>query len=296
MAARRRAGVEWWEFLGASTLHEPCDVVYDSEASLRSLLDGLVRAGHPILLSRLAADSSTARAVEHLSRRRAIPVLRNTASSRYVSVDRTWDAFQKGLSSRRRYDLRRARNRAEAIGPVHTEIVRPSPEQFPASFDLFAAVEASGWKGDRGSAVRGRPEMWEFFLRVGLEAAEEGRCVLSLLRVGGEIAAAQLAVEWDRRLWALKIGYDERFARCSPGIQLTHATLRYVFDQGLRAYEFLGSDEPWLAMWRPTSREYVTAAVYPARPGGLWALGGDAATFLVSRLSRRLRRGGEMMS
>ena len=88
------------------------------------------------------------------------------------------------------------------------------------------------------------------------------------------------------------VHYDERFARCSPGIQLTHATIRYAFDRGLRSYEFLGSDEPWLQVWRPATRDHTSAILYPVNARGLLALGGDASRFAWSRLSRRPRGGG----
>jgi CelD/BcsL family acetyltransferase involved in cellulose biosynthesis len=61
----------------------------------------------------------------------------------------------------------------------------------------------------------------------------------------GERAAARMAVEYGDRLWEIKIDYDERFSRCSPGILLTHETLRWTCERHLISHEFLGTAEPW---------------------------------------------------
>ena len=68
----------------------------------------------------------------------------------------------------------------------------------------------------------------------------------------------QLAVECGERFWLLKIGYDEEFARCSPGVLLMLHTVRYAATRGLKSYELLGRVEPWTRVWArsrvPTSR------------------------------------------
>ncbi len=40
---------------------------------------------------------------------------------------------------------------------------------------------------------------------------------IAFLRIAGRPVAMQIAVERAQRLWLLKIGYDEEYARCSPG-------------------------------------------------------------------------------
>jgi hypothetical protein len=84
--------------------------------------------------------------------------------------------------------------------------------------------------------------------------------------------ATILGIEEAGRFWVLKIGYDEQWARCSPGIQLTMETIKYAFDRGLDGYEFLGSEESWQAMWPHDHRPFISVSVYPISPGGLWAI------------------------
>ncbi len=84
--------------------------------------------------------------------------------------------------------------------------------------------------------------------------------------------AVQFAIEEARRFWLLKIGYDEKFARCSPGNLLVCETLRYAARQGLESYEFLGSSDHWTRSWTLDERQTVCLQFYPYSIAGLAAL------------------------
>src|SRR5206468_8833130 len=110
---------------------------------------------------------------------------------------------------------------------------------------------------------------------------------------GGQPVAMQLAVESGGRFWLLKIGYDERFARCSPGTLLTIEMLRYAASRRLRSYEFLGTVEPWTLMWTRFIRPCVSLLAYPATPPGMAALVADAVTVGSRKLARLAGRGDD---
>ncbi len=104
------------------------------------------------------------------------------------------------------------------------------------------------------------------------------------MRINGEVAAERLAVEHAGRLWELKIGYNEKFRRCAPGLLLTHETLRYVFERGLKAYEFLGHEEDWERIWAADNvHRYVSFRLYPLSVGGSLGLVMDASRYIFSR-------------
>ena len=103
------------------------------------------------------------------------------------------------------------------------------------------------------------------------------------------MAAVQIGIEFDRRLWVLKIGYDEAYARCSPGIQLSHEMIRHAVERGLDSYEFLGAEEPWQSAWPGNRREYVTLILLPWSTRGVWVLGIVSARNAASRVTRILR-------
>ena len=100
-------------------------------------------------------------------------------------------------------------------------------------------------------------------------------------------AATQIAVVSGGGYWLLKVGYDEAFARCSPGNLLMLETLRYAAGSGLQSYEFLGSAEPWTEMWTDRLRPCVSVWAYPNNFRGAAAIASDAMRFGWQRLSRR---------
>ncbi len=60
-------------------------------------------------------------------------------------------------------------------------------------------------------------------------------------------------------------------------------TIKYVFEQGLDGYEFLGSEEPWQAMWPHDRRLLISLTMYPISPGGLWAIAADFRRLVLRR-------------
>ena len=93
----------------------------------------------------------------------------------------------------------------------------------------------------------------------------------------------QVAAVHGGRWWVLKIGYDERWAEHSPGIQLMWDVLREAFQLRLASFEMLGSAEPWLSIWTREQRAYRTLAFYPYNGRGMVALGADIMRAFAQR-------------
>lgn len=275
------------ECMGVSALYEPCDLLYDDEESLNELLAAIRRCGRTVVLQRLPRSSSTGDALDGL---RAVVARKNSTPSLFVECSGSWDDFCATLSSRRRYDLRRARRRAEEHGEVAVEIVRPTPREFHDLLPIVVEVEAAGWKGRRGSALQENDRLRRFFSSYGEMAARQQMLTLSFLKIGDRHAAVQLGVEYGGSFWVLKIGYDERWAKCSPGMQLTHEMVRYSFERGLSRYELLGAEEPWQRVWAGGEREHMTAVIYPFNPSGMAGLARDGAGSILRRIRRAAPR------
>ena len=62
-----------------------------------------------------------------------------------------------------------------------------------------------------------------------------------------------------------------------------HETIRYAFENGLEAYEFLGSDALWIQMWTDQKHPYITARIYPLSIKGQSGLARD----IVSAIRKR---------
>jgi CelD/BcsL family acetyltransferase involved in cellulose biosynthesis len=268
------------ELVGARDLYEPGDFAYRDADALASLAAELRQRKERFVIPRIAATSPTVSALGRAFRGRGALFVRPAGATPVVLLGRD---PEEAFSSRRRSDVRRARRRAEELGEVAAEIALPTAAELPALLKGFYDVEAAGWKGEGGTALVNDPERRQFFDEYARAAAAEGTLRVASLRIGGEVAAMQLAVEQGRRLWLLKIGYDERFARCSPGTLLLLETLRWAAGAELEAVELLGRREGWTRVWTDEARDCVAVHAYPATARALGSLVSDAA-----RQSKRL--------
>jgi hypothetical protein len=103
---------------------------------------------------------------------------------------------------------------------------------------------------------------------------------IAFLRVDRRAIAMQLAIESGGAWWLFKIGFDESFARCSPGSLLMH-TIGHAARSGLARYELLGEVEPWIAqLWTREEHPTLRVRTYPFGLRGAAALVQDGAFWL----------------
>ncbi len=289
---RRDDTVSRLELLGVEELGEPSDLLAADPAALAQLAEGLVETGQPIHLKRVLADSPTVSALRRAYRGRGVVISRPHAAYPWVSLDETRSNPERQLNAGRRSDLRRSRRIAEGMGPVSIEVLSPSDAGLGPLLEQAFRVEAASWKGRGGSAVLHDPARGQFFRRYADSASRRGILRLGFLRIGGCAAAMQLAVETNERIWLFKMGYDEKFARCSPGTLLMLEMLRYAAERGLRSYELLGTVEPWTRVWTQLARPCVSLRAYPRTGHGMAALMVDVARAGGRKLGR-LAGGGD---
>ena len=267
------------ELLGAEELGEPGDLLAADAPALGSLADALVRTGEPIHLKKIPAESPTVEALRRAYRGRGLVICRPHAPSPWLPLDVSWTRPEERFTARRRSDVRRARRIALEAGPVSVEALSPTPAELSPLLEEAFRVEAAGWKGRLHSAVLNDSGRATFFRRYAHAAAGQGLLRLGFLRIGDRAAAMQIGVVSGGRFWLLEIGYDEAFARCSPGTLLMLEMLRHAADRGLRSYEFLGAAETWTTAWTRLTRPSVSVRAYPATSHGLTALTVDVARF-----------------
>jgi CelD/BcsL family acetyltransferase involved in cellulose biosynthesis len=277
---------------GAATLYEPSDLLAADALGLHEIVTQLYRSGLPLELRRVGAASATVDVVRRVYRR-GLVLVRASQPYPFLPLTPSWTAPESQLASQRRYDLRRAQRRAAELGPVRFELLAPRADEVDGLLRTALGVEARSWKARSGSALLLDAARAPFYRDYARAAARRGWLRLALLHVGERVAAMQLAVVWDDAFWLLKIGHDEEFARCSPGILLLCESIRHAAGRGLRSYEFLGVAEPWIQAWTPHVRECVNIRAYPPSVRGAGVLAWDAGRALRRRAERLLRRRAE---
>ena len=263
--------VDRLEMLGASVLHEPTGFLYDSDDSLRALCHGVVALSRPLWLRRVPGDEPIRAALATATTGRGLLMQSSGGECPFLLSPASWDEYLKSRSSQRRYDLRRARRRLQEQGAMKFLCLAPGPDEVDTLLESAFAIESSGWKGRAGSAILHRPELREFFSRYARRACDAGQLRLCFLMLDGRPLAVEIAVEASESFWVLKVGYEERWANCSPGLQLMAECIRLTMERGIRTHEFLGSAEAWIQPWASGTRSYHSFRYYPWHWRGLMA-------------------------
>jgi CelD/BcsL family acetyltransferase involved in cellulose biosynthesis len=273
------------EPLGMAQLYEPTDFLFADGPALAALADALARLRRPVLVRRIPDGSPTLRALRQAFARRGLLVTRPSSGSPVVALHAGWRGPEGGLSPGRRSDLRRARRRAQAIGEVRYALHAPAAHEVGPLLERAFAIEAASWRAQSGSALTLDDRRAAFMRRFAHGSAGEGTLRIGLMTIAGEGAAMQIAVEQDERLWLLKIAYDARFARCSPGSLLLLETLRDAAARGLRACELLGTAERWTSAWASGEHAIVAVRAYPLHARSLIGLSGSLRRSVGRRLA-----------
>jgi CelD/BcsL family acetyltransferase involved in cellulose biosynthesis len=147
-----------------------------------------------------------------------------------ASLDATGDAdalLQDALGAKKLKELRRLRHRLAEHGAVRFDVAK-SPDEVAAATETFMKLEASGWKGARGTALAQDAGDAAFIRRATAALAATGQCEIVTLRAGATPAAAGIVLRHQDRAFYFKLGVDERFAKFSPGVQLTLDLTRHL--------------------------------------------------------------------
>jgi len=209
--------------------------------------------------------------------------------SPFVRLPAHWEVFERGLGSKTRTALRRRRRSLAASGRVELERVTGGP-RLQACLDEALALEAAGWKGRVGTAIRNDPATLGFYTGLAHAAAERGALALWMLRVDGRAIAFQYALAHRDRELLLKQGYDEAFRAFGPGQLLMEEVLRDGVQRGMVEFDLLGDDTPAKRTWTSQVRRHQWLFVFRGMRGRLLHALKFGAAPRARRLLARLRR------
>lgn len=147
-----------------------------------------------------------------------------------AALDATRDAedlLREALGAKKLKELRRQRNRLAEMGEVIFAIASTPEDAMPA-LEVFLKLEASGWKARRGTALIQDEHDAAFIRRAVRDMSARGQCEIVTLYAGETPLAAAIVLRHLDRAFYFKLGVDERFAKFSPGVQLTLDLTRHL--------------------------------------------------------------------
>jgi CelD/BcsL family acetyltransferase involved in cellulose biosynthesis len=171
-------------------------------------------------------------------------------------------AFDEMVSHKRRRELDRQLRRLCEVGAVSFMSAR-SPTEIESAFGMFSALEGSGWKGRRGTALVRRQNVHEFARIAVTQLARKGLAAIDVMRLGDRPIAALIRVEHAGMSIPWKVAFDEEFAAFSPGKQLMcDETRRWLADPTIeRVDPVCEEDNPMMQLLWPDREPYGTLLV-----------------------------------
>lgn len=237
----------------------------DAEAEL-SLFSSLFDAGPRRVDLSFLPPASAARLGDESGGRRLVS--RTVMMSPYVAIEGEWSEYWRGLSRNHRGNVSRRRRRLAERGTVSIDVFEGG-EELSGLLEESFRIEASGWKGKRGTAVICSPQTRRFYEGIAAWAARLGLLRLATLRLDGRLIAFNLDLEAERRHYLLKLGHDAALNQLSPGTVLTAAMVERAFALGLKSYEFLGGKDTYKLRWSQACREAIEVQVFDGSPLGM---------------------------
>jgi len=244
--------------VGADPYGTLCTPLLDrdvAEEAVTGILQQARQAGaHALIFRATSLDGAAMKAfTDVLHRSRMQPVV--LQSHVRACLDATGDAdevLREALGAKKLKELRRLRNRLAEHGAINFDVAR-TPAEMTTAVETFLTLEASGWKGQRGTALSQDDGDAAFVRRATSALAETGQCEIVTLRAGETPVAAAIVLRHQDRAFYFKLGVDERFAKFSPGVQLTLELTRYLCaDPAIRLVDSTAApDHPMInPIWR----------------------------------------------
>lgn len=257
--------------------HAPlADIVGVSTSFDAAMADHFARA---LRHSGLAWDVLLFRGVTHSSAARAWAarwprvLVAQSGHRDYLSCDRPYADLLASFSKNFRSSLRKARNKLRSTEGVEFQRANAG-DALAHAFNSFLDVEAAGWKGERGTAIKNNPTVTAFYRDVMEDFGARGQCEINILSIQGKAVAGQFCLRAGPTLHVLKIGYDEAYAKLSPGNLLLEKLLEDCPERGIKEVDLV-TDAAWHSAWNPQREPVFEIMIFNTTPRGraaYWAV------------------------
>ncbi|ODA32699.1 GNAT family N-acetyltransferase [Planctopirus hydrillae] len=127
--------------------------------------------------------------------------------------------LDQATTSHHRQELRRQRRRLAEQGQFET-LELNAGENVDPWVDLFLQLEGGGWKGQQQTALSSLSHHAQWFRDVCRAAQERGQLMMLGLFLNGQAIAVKCNFLAGDGGFTFKIGFDEAYAKFSPGVQL----------------------------------------------------------------------------
>ncbi len=218
---------------------------------------------------RVLADSNAARVAQALNPV-AVDIVPTSVCNTFFTAsvpDQAlgYSVFTVESSSLRRNLAARTR-RLAAQGEIKMRLAREEGK-IDSFFEEFLRIEASGWKGNKGTAtaISLIPSAKAFYRTLLDSSSPDFETDIALLYCGNQAVAGEFLIRTARWQHVYKMGYEDAFTNCSPGQIL----LRQVIERAksLEAIDWISmvTGLDWHNDWHPIAEPTRQIGIFRAR-------------------------------
>jgi hypothetical protein len=183
----------------------------------------------------------------------------------FVPVEGSFEDYFGSLRHEFARNLRRVGHKLERFTDYRLDFSK-GDDAGGSRISCFLALEASGWKGQQGTAILCDPSEQAFYREFARRLDKRGWLRWHELHADGALLASQMAVQIGRILYVWKIAHDERYKAFAPGNVLMLETIRRAFAEGDTDEVNCLTDSAWNRDWNMRQRAYYNVLVWPRRP------------------------------
>ena len=120
-----------------------------------------------------------------------------------------------------------------------------SPDEIETCLPILCGIEQSSWKSKEGIGIFAMPGLRAFFFELLPKLAEKREVRISVLKLEEETIAYQLGLLSKDYYGVNCLTYDNNFQQFSPGSHLMLHTLKRVFEEKRKQYDFMIGDQDY---------------------------------------------------
>lgn len=184
----------------------------------------------------------------------------STMLSPYLRINGTWDEYLQSRSRNLREKIRRTASGITREGRHKLSLITSGDMR--DTMAKILAVSRATWKYKKKTALANNAASAEFFRRYAEHAANRRQLKIMLLEYAGRPIAFTYELKYRNRDYFIKTGFDETFARLSPGIFILSASLQEAFASGCAEYDLLGSNEGYKTRFTELIRPHCTYWIF----------------------------------
>lgn len=178
------------------------------------------------------------------------PALRVTHHSKFLFIGAGFEAFWSEYSKKFRKGLEKKAQQINQLGQLR--LTQYSGHQVSDEvYSRFLELENSGWKGDGGTSISAQNSKREYYDILKTQFAEQGRLRINILYLNDRPIAAQFGVVVAKKLYLLKIAFNEEYKQYSPGHLILYSLVKSNDPHRDITHISFVTGVTWIDRWHP---------------------------------------------